>query len=165
MITRKCVVCGKPFDCYPSDNRVTCSKDCRRERQRRVVKARPIKWGEEAKARASGRGQTANLKLGVSAAQQSPIAGRFETNQEAKIWTLVDPTGNEIVVRNLLLWARENTERFKKPPGDKSARQIASGFKAIAQTLAGKRGAPGKPRGALTYFGWSLKKLPEEPPN
>ena len=164
MITRKCVICGKPFDCYPSDNRVTCSKDCRRERQRRIVKAHPVKWSKEAKARASGRGQTENLKLGVSSAQHSPVAGRFETNQEAKIWTLVDPAGNEIVARNLLLWARENTDRFQKPPGDKSARQIAAGFRAIAQTLAGNRGVPGKPRGALTYLGWSLKKLPEEPP-
>lgn len=164
MITRKCVICGKPFGSYPSDNRVTCSKDCRRERQRRITTAHPIKWGDEARRRAAKRGLTENLKLGSAAAQRSPISGRFETNQEAKIWTLVDPHGVEIVVRNLLLWARENTERFNKPPGDKSAKQIVAGIRAIAQTLAGKRGAPGKPRGSLTYFGWTLKKLPEEPP-
>ena len=164
MITRKCVICGKPFDCYPSDNRVTCSKDCRRERQRRVVTARPVQWSAKARERASARGQTENLKLGRAAAQRSPVAGRFETNQEAKIWTLVDPAGNEIIVRNLLLWARGHTELFGKPPGDRSAAQISSGFKTIAQTLAGKRGAPGQARAALTYFGWMLKKLPEEPP-
>lgn len=163
MITRKCVICGKPFDCYPSEKRVTCSKDCRRERQRRIVTARPVQWSAKARERASARGQTENLKLGCAAAQRSPVAGRFETNQEAKIWTLVDPAGNEIVVRNLLLWARENTALFGKEPGDKSADQIAGGFRAIAQTLAGNRGAPGKRRGALTYFGWTLKKLPEEP--
>lgn len=165
MITRTCVICGKPFECYPSDNRVTCSKDCRRERQRRIVRQRPVQWGPDARARASARGQTDNLKKGLAAAQASPKAGRFETNQEAKIWTLVDPAGNEIVVRNLLLWARENTERFHKPPGDKSAIQISSGFKAIAQTMRGKRGAPGKPSGAMTYFGWTLKCIPEEPPD
>lgn len=164
MITRKCVICGKPFSCYPSDNRVTCSKDCRRERQRRITTAHPVKWGDEARRRASERGLTENLKLGSAAAQRSPISGRFETNQEAKIWTLVDPAGNEIIVRNLLMWARANLERFGKPPGDKSARQIASGFRAIALTLAGKRGVPGKPRGAMTYLGWTLKSLPEEPP-
>lgn len=164
MITRKCIICGKPFDCYPSDNRVTCSKDCRRERQRRITTSRPVQWSAEARARASARGETANLKLGTAAAKKSPIAGRFETNQEAKIWTLIDPAGNEIVVRNLLLWARNNTDLFGKPPGDHSAAQIASGFKAIARTLEGKRGAPGKQRGALTYFGWTLKNIPEDPP-
>lgn len=163
MITRTCVICGKPFECYPSDNKVTCSKDCRRERQRRIVSARPVRWSSEAKAKAAARGQTDNLKRGPAAAQKSPIAGRYETNQEAKIWTLVDPTGQEITVRNLLLWARENTEIFGKPSGDRSASQIASGFRAIAQTLVGKRGVPGKPRGAMTYYGWTLKKPPEEP--
>lgn len=165
MITRKCVVCGKPFECYPSDNTVTCSKDCRRERQRRITLGRHVQWGEAARARASARGQTENLKMGIEAVKKSPIAGRFETNKEAKIWILIDPSGNEIIVRNLLLWAREHTELFDKPPGDKSAAQIASGFKAIAQTLDGKRGAPGKPRGALSYFGWTLKGPSEKPPD
>lgn len=165
MITRTCVICGKPFDCYPSDNRVTCSKDCRRERQRRVVLKHPVQWGPEARARASARGYTGNLKMGLAAVKASPKAGRFETNQEAKIWTLIDPVGGEIKVRNLLLWARKNTERFGKPPGDRSAKQIADGFKAIAQTMRGKRGASGKPRGAMTYFGWTLKCVPEEPPD
>ena len=67
------------------------------------------------------------------------------------------------MVRNLLLWARGNTERFHKPLGDKSAKQILAGFEAIAQTMRGKRGAPGKPGGAMTYFGWTLKCIPEEP--
>lgn len=163
MITRKCVICGKEFECYPSSNTVTCSKDCRRERQRRLVTAKPVKWSTEAKKKLSERGKTENLKLGKAAAQRSPIAGRFETNRELKIWTLVDLSGKEIAVRNLLLWARENTALFDKPPGDRSANQIASGFKAIAQTLSGKRGAPGKPRGAMTYFGWTLKNIPQKP--
>lgn len=164
MITRNCVICGKPFECYPSDNKVTCSKDCRRERQRRIQTGKANKWNAAARKRWSERGQTDNLKLGVAAAKKSPIAGRFETNQEAKIWTLIDPSGNEIVVRNLLLWARANTHLFDKPPGDRSARQIASGFESIAQTLRGKRGTPGQQRGAMTYFGWTLKHLPQTQP-
>lgn len=163
MITRKCVICGKEFECYPSDNKVTCSNACRRERQRRLTTENPIKWSKDAKERLSARGQTQNLKMGTAAAQQSPKAGRFETNQEAKIWTLIDPAGNEIVVRNLLLWARNNAALFDKPPGDRSANQISAGFRAIAQTLTGKRGAPGKPRGSLTYYGWTLKFSPRNP--
>lgn len=163
MIQRKCVICGKAFECYRSDNKVTCSKECSRERQRLRIKQHPIKWGDEAKARAAQRGQTANLKLGAAAAQQSPIAGRFETNQEAKVWILVDPAGREYTVRNLLLWAREHTDLFDKPPGDKSAQQIAGGIRAIAQTLRGNRGGEGQPRGVMTYFGWTLKAPPTEP--
>lgn len=165
MITRRCVICGKPFHCYPSDKKVTCSNTCRCERQRRIVKNTPVKWSDAAKRRLSERGQTENLKLGTAAAQASSLAGRFKTNREAKIWVLVDPTGNEVVVQNLLLWARENTVLFNKPPGDKSAKQIAAGFKAIAQTMRGSRGTPGKPRGAMSYFGWTLKCLPQSQPS
>ena len=116
-------------------------------------------WSDEARARKRTEGQTDNLKLGTAAAMESPIAGRYETNQEAKIWHLVDPSGNVIVVRNLLLWARDNTERFGKPPGDRSAGQIASGFRQIAQSLRGKRKPP-----VMTYFGWTLKDVPHDPP-
>ena len=115
-------------------------------------------WSEESKAKKREQGQTNNLKMGTPAAMASPVAGRFETNQEAKVWTLVDPSGNEIVVRNLSMWARENTGRFGKPEGDKSAEQIVHGFYAISQTLRGKRKTP-----AMTYFGWTLKELPKEP--
>lgn len=159
MIQRKCVICGKPFNCYPSDNKVTCSNACRRERQRRIVKENPVKWGDTAKERLSKKGQTDNLRKGTEAAKRSPIAGRGETNREAKIWVLISPDGREITVRNLRHWARANTELFDKPPGDKSAYQICCGFSAIAQTLKGNRG----PNGPMTYFGWSLKDLPVTP--
>lgn len=160
---RICPICKKLFPAPPSSNAVTCSKKCSAQWKSIVHKNQSNKWSDESKAKLSARGQTENLKLGSAAARISPISGRFETNQEAKVWTLIDPTGREIVVRNLLLWARKNTALFGKEPGDKSAIQIASGFKAIAQTLTGKRGIPGKASGALTYFGWGLKKPPEEP--
>lgn len=163
MIIRRCVICGKPFECYPSAKKVTCSMDCRRERQRRIVSAKPVQWSEGAKKKLSARGQTENLRRGTPAAQNSPIAGRFETNQEAKVWILVDPSGREIAVHNLQLWCRDNVGLFGKPPGDRSARQISAGFRAIAQTMVGHRGAPGKPRRASTYMGWSLKEPPKKP--
>ncbi len=153
-----CPVCRKLFPSPESDKTVTCSKECSSAWKQITHKRVSNQWGEEAKERKRKEGQTDNLKMGTPAAQKSPIAGRFETNQEAKIWTLVDPSGNEIVVRNLLMWARNNTEKFGKPDGDKSAKQIADGFKAIALTMRGKRKHP-----SMTYFGWTLKEFPREP--
>lgn len=75
-----------------------------------------------------------------------------------KIWTLVDQSGNEFVTKNLSLWAREHTDLFGKHAGDKSAHQIATGFRLIAQTLSGKA------KGPLTYMGWTLKCPPQTPP-
>ena len=153
-----CPVCGNLFPSPASDKTVTCSKECSAEWKRRTHEGVSNQWSEESREKKREQGQTDNLKLGTPAAMASPVAGRFETNQEAKIWTLVDPSGNEIVVRNLSMWARENTERFGKPEGDKSAEQIVHGFYAIAQTLRGKRKTQ-----AMTYFGWTLKELPKEP--
>lgn len=162
MITRECIICGKKFQCYPSDKNVTCSKECRKERQRRIVLKKPVLWGEEAKEKLSQKGQTENLKKGKEAAKKSPKAGRFETNINAKTWILIDPTGKEIIVKNLLLWARENAELFDKEKNDKSSKQIRAGFAAIAQTIKGNRGTTGKPRGATTYKGWTLKEMPKK---
>lgn len=100
--------------------------------------------------------------MAVKAALESPLAGRFETNVSAKRWILISPGGETFVVRNLLKWARENTYRFGKEQSEKSAEQIAKGFGAIAQTMQGRRGVPGKQRGAMTYFGWSLQGPPSE---
>lgn len=152
-----CPICRKLFPSPASDKTVTCSKECSSEWKSRTHDGVSNKWSEESKAKKRELGQTDNLKLGTPAAMSSPIAGRFETNQEAKIWNLVDPSGNEIVVRNLTLWARENTERFGKPEGDRSAKQIVHGFYAIAETLRGTRKTS-----AMTCFGWTLKGLPIE---
>lgn len=155
---RRCVVCGREYETPPSSKKITCSKECSSARKRITHTGKHNTWNPEARARLSMAGQTDNLKLGTAAAQKSPIAGRFPTNQEAKIWTLVDPSGEEITVRNLLLWARENTALFGKPDGDHSAKQIAAGFRAISQTLLGTRKTP-----SMSYFGWTLKCPPETP--
>ena len=157
-MTKRCVVCGKPFSAPPSSKKCTCSAQCSTARKQLSHQGKHNQWSEDARARLSQKGKTPNLQLGTEAAQKSPLAGRFETNQEAKIWTLITPTGDEIVVRNLLLWARIHTDLFDKPPGDRSANQIAHGFAAIAQTLRNTRKSP-----AHTYFGWSLKGPPEIP--
>ena len=154
---RVCPICKALFAAPPSDKTVTCSKACSAEWRRLTHSGVSNKWGADARRRLAQAGQTENLKKGTAAAQQSPIAGRFETNQEAKIWHLITPEGEEIVVRNLLMWARDHTDLFDKPPGDESAIQIANGFKAIAQSIKGNRDP------AMTYFGWTLNGLPEEP--
>lgn len=113
---------------------------------------------QQALERFAPKRQTAQLKLGTEAARKSPKAGPFETNVTAKVWVLVSPEGEEIVVRNLQLWAREHAALFGKEQNERSAIQIACGFRAIARSLAGKLKRP-----AMTYFGWSLKAPPSMP--
>lgn len=160
---RVCPICGKLFPAPPSSTAATCSKACYSAWRSRIQQGQRVVWSKASKARLAAQGQTDNLKLGTAAAQRSPIAGRYETNQEAKIWVLVSPTGEEITVRNLRLWAREHTHLFGKPPGDKSAAQIAAGFRAISSTLTGKRLPGSRARPAYTYFGWTLKGPPVHP--
>jgi hypothetical protein len=167
---RACIICGKTFRCCPSDNYTTCSKECQSIRARNTINKRiangeiDTPWTDERRTRANQnenviRQRKDSQKAATEAAKLSPVAGRFETNQNAKVWTLISPDGVEYRAQNLLLWARDNTHLFKKPTGDRSAAQIAHGFAAIAQTIRGKR-KPG--RGAMSYFGWTLKCLPEE---
>ena len=114
---RVCPVCHKLFPSPPSSNAITCSAACSSVWKSLTHKGLRVNWSDESRQRLSAKGKTENLKLGTAAAQRSPIAGRFETNQNAKIWTLVDPCGNKITVRNLILWARENTGgRSLSPP-------------------------------------------------
>jgi hypothetical protein len=173
-----CVICGKSFPCPPSDKTVTCSPACRSERARRKLAERQAAgeiggpWTEKLRrSRANSEKVAANAKRipefqrkATEAAKRSPIAGSFETNRLAKEWILISPGGAEYHVRNLMLWARANTELFGKPPDERSARNIRTGFEAIAQTMLGNRGPGKKQRGALTYFGWTLKCPPETPP-
>lgn len=169
---RKCVICGKPFRCSPSDNYVTCSKECQSVRAGRALRTRVeqgdhiYSWTPERRTTARENPAVAAQRkaaqvLGTQAAQKSPVAGRFETNQNAKVWTLVSPEGKIYQVRNLLLWAREHTDLFDKPPGDRSAQQIRAGFAAIAQTMRGGRGPEKRQRGSMSYLGWTLKELPK----
>ena len=109
-----CVICAWEFSVRgPSDKKSTCGPACRSERARRhASKGRP--WSDDARARLAAKGETPNLRLGTEAAKRSPVAGRFETNQEAKVWRLVSPEGKRYVVTNLLKWLRDN-ERLITP--------------------------------------------------
>ena len=159
-MAKACPVCGKSFNAPPS-GRVTCSKECGAVQLTRSKIGRRKAWSEEAKERLAKKGKSPNLVLGNLAAQKSPKVGRFESNINAKIWTIVSPSGEEIAVQNLREWARNNCGLFDKPSTDRAAYQICSGFTAIAQTMSGYRGGEGnKRRGSLSYFGWTLKEPP-----
>jgi hypothetical protein len=146
---KHCVICGGRFTCPPSDKKVTCSPECRSERARRAKTAKGRKWSNKSKETLSTKGQTANLKLGTSAALVSPLSGSFETNVNAKEWILVDPLGKEYHIRNLRLWCKNNaSDIFNREPD-----QVRAGFSEIKRSMQGKR--PKAP--VFTYMGWSLK--------
>ena len=44
--------------------------------------------------------------------KKSPLAGRFETNLNAKTWKLVDPSGNRHTCTNLNLFVRSRPADF-----------------------------------------------------
>ena len=152
MITRKCVICGTEFVCYPSDKKVTCGRpECVLENRRRSHKGVSNRWNAESRRKKSAQGMTDNLRAGTPAAKKSPIAGRFETNYNAKLWRVQSPKGKTYEFTNLRLWAREHTALFGKPPGDRSAGQIAQGFYSayMAQRNVGEHHT-------LTYKNWKL---------
>ena len=152
MITRKCVICGTEFVCYPSDKKVTCGRpECVLENRRRSHKGVSNRWNAESRRKKSAQGLTDNLRAGTPAARKSPIAGRFETNRGAKFWRVRSPEGKIYEFTNLQLWARDNCELFGKPKSELSVQQIAHGFYSayMAQRNVGEHHT-------LTYKDWKL---------
>lgn len=109
-------------------------------------------WSEAARSRLSKKGQTQNLKKGTAAALQSPIAGPFTTNQEAKIWHLISPAGTEHTVRNLKKFIRDNAPLF-----DGTAEQAFAGLRQVNLWMMGKT-----KRTVSQWKGWRLKQPSEE---
>jgi hypothetical protein len=145
-----CPVCGKAFEAPPT-GRATCSEKCERKYRAQAHKGVSNRWNAESRRKKSAQGMTDNLRAGTPAAKKSPLAGRFETNQEAKRWVIKSPEGKTYEFTNLRLWAREHTALFGKPPGDRSAGQIAQGFYSayMAQRNVGEHHT-------LTYKDWKL---------
>ncbi len=145
---KQCVICGEDYKASPSDKRATCGKsECIRVNKSRTHKGKHNTWSEESRRNLSVRGQTANLSKGTPAAQQSPIAGSFETNQNAKDWVLISPDGKEYKCRNLNLWCKNNCKLFDRTPV-----QIAAGFRQIKLYYEGKT-----KRTVASYLGWTLR--------
>lgn len=168
-ITQACVICGRLFDSYQSDNRVTCSDACRRLRAAKSAREDPHKWSDGAKRRraedAAVKAQMGELQpRGVQAALAIPEGQRGPQNRESKIWVLVDPSGNQVPCTNLLDWARNNYRLFEpQTPEDEqdlAAGRISRGFQKIAACM---RGSPSCKRSVYHYKGWGLLSLPITP--
>lgn len=168
-ITKTCVICGKPFDSYRSDNRVTCSDACRRLRAAKSSHDKPRKWGEDAKRR---RAEDPDIKArmdelqprALQAALAKPEGQRGPQNRGSKIWVLVDPSGNQVPCTNLLDWARNNYRLFEprtpEEERDDAANRIARGFQKIAACM---RGNPSCKGSVYHYKDWGLLSLPITP--
>ncbi len=149
LMQKRCTICGAVFQAPPSSKKITCCARCSSIRKALAHTGKPHAWGPEAKARLSAKGRTANLHLGMPAARRSPIAGPFETNQEAKIWTVVSPSGRTYTVRNLTKFFRDNPDLI---PGNTPS-QAAHGIYEIHKTMRGKRV---RSRGVWQWKGWRL---------
>lgn len=130
-----CVTCGAEFAAPPSSKKITCSNKCSRVRKQQSHTGKSNQWSEESRQALSERGQTQNLQLGTPAAQASPIAGPFETNQEAKIWWLVDlATDRRYEIRNLRKFCRDNPNLFAPDPW----KNAYAGIEQVQRWLLGR---------------------------
>ena len=154
---RTCIICGKEFFVYPSQNNVTCGKECRKEYARRRQTGRRYSDDSKEKMRtiARGRDMSEVQSAGTAAAKESPKSGRFETNVNAKEWHLVSPEGREFRFRSLACWLRENCrEHFGCEPYAREFYNVYSGLRnAKRSMLGGNYRTP-------TYKGW--KVIPTE---
>jgi hypothetical protein len=142
-----CVVCGKEFYAPPSSKKITCSDDCSLIRKSASHKGKSNTWSNESKQALSKLGKTDNLRKGTPAAIKSPIAGSFETNQNALDWVIKSPSGVVYAPRNLMLWIKNNINLF---PGN-TVPQVWSGFMQIKRSMTGKR------KESVTHYkGWQL---------
>jgi len=157
-VIKYCAVCGKPFPDSPSNNRVTCSKECSTIRKHQTHLGKSNIWSDESRQRQAEKGQTENLKLGTAAALNDPLNQRGPQNRNAMTWTLLAPDGEIHTVVNLLDWARLHTEDyFGMEATDENARVIASGIRNIKRSMEDKlRRANGKPYSVTQYKGWQL---------
>jgi hypothetical protein len=154
--TKICAVCGDEYQAPPSAKRSTCKRpECIKERKRQTHLGKSNEWSDESRQRLSERGLTPNLRLGTPAAQDSPLAGSFETNQEAKIWWLRDPEGNRYTIRNLRLWCKDHADLFEADGGWERG---CAGIRQIQAWLTGMR-----KRRVTQWKGWTLERPAEYP--
>lgn len=154
---KKCIICGGAFKASPSAKKITCSKECMKIRRKQVSQGRKIPSTTIAALSSSAkqRGFTENLKKGTPAAMASPKAGRFETNESAKCWILVSPSGERYECRNLMCFIRKNPQLFDIDGSDEEVNRVAAGIRTIKGNMKHNR------RGR-SYHGWTLELTSEE---
>ena len=157
---KKCIICGKDFECPPSENTVTCSNECRKKYASIRVKGRTVSDATKGKlsAKAKGRDMSELQQIATEAAKNSPKSGRFITNQNALDWHLVSPDGKSYCFHSLSLWLRENGEKFFGcKPDSKEFNNAKSGL------CAAKHAFLGGTYNCSTYKGWQV--IPTESDN
>jgi hypothetical protein len=148
--SRSCVVCGTVFFAPPTSKKISCSKACSGIRKKQTHQGKTNLWSKAARDKLRAKGKTANLALGTPAAQLSPVAGPFETNQEAKRWWLVKlSTHEEYAVTNLRKFCRDHPALFAP---DKWENAYA-GLRQVQAWMAGKR-----PRAVTRWKDWTLAR-------
>ena len=150
---RKCVVCGKDFSAFPSQNNVTCGKDCQKEyaRIRATGKKKTADTRQKISERSRGRDMTELQPKATKAAKESPNSGAFETNVNAIDWELISPDGKVYRFHSLANWLREHgEEHFGVRPGTKEFLNVRAGLTNVKLRWFG-----GKYPSA-TYKGWSV---------
>lgn len=155
---KKCVICGRPFECRPSRNIVTCSPECRAEYSRRNHIG--LKYSQESRDKMS-KSRLANprcmelQKKATSAAQISPRSGRFEENIHAIDWHLISPDGKHYKFRSLRNWLRDNGKQFfGVSPDTKQFESVVSGLSRVKRSVMGT--LPLDQRPGYTYKGWQV---------
>lgn len=164
---RQCVVCGCTFTAAPSSKKITCSAECSAIRKAQTHIGKRNIWSSEARAALSAQrkrdGLSDNARKGLNAAMAMPESQRGERHRAAKIWILIDPSGQRYRVVNLLDWARRHAHWFDVPADEadreRIARNVRSGFGQIVQSRLGHKRHP-----CYTYKGWTLGDWPREKP-
>lgn len=99
-------------------------------------------------------------RLGTQTAKQSPKSGRFETNINAKIWTVKDPNNKTHTFTNLLHFVRQNPHLFD--PADTVWRKKKSGAE-WCRASSGIGGLASKSNQAHQWKGWKLISVTNNP--
>lgn len=154
---KTCVECGKKFPCSPSNNKVTCSDDCRRIHSSKTHSGRKFSETSRKKMsdKAKGRDMTALQEIAVNAAKNSPKSGRFETNINAVDWHLVSPDGVHYKFRSLNYWLRQHChDFFGCEPDSREFNNVRSGIAQVKRSMLGKVSKNQRP--GYTYRGWQV---------
>lgn len=152
-----CIICGKLFECPPSEETVTCSKECSRKYASIRLTGRPVTKETRNKLSQSAKGRDmADLQMiATEAAKKSPKSGRFITNINAIDWHLISPDGRDFYFHSLNFWLRENCEKlFGFEPDSKQFANAISGLSRVKRSMMGR--LPDGQRPGYSYKGWRV---------